>query len=110
MQDSDRSLLDWVVIFSRRLKADGQRAPWNYPANIAGAALPLSWAGILSRQLESNQQHAIIHKLRPIRTGAGKRATVELPGVLPLHHRGMLRGAELNRRCRVHENPQSTAR
>jgi hypothetical protein len=42
MQDSDRSLLDWVVIFSRRLKADGQRAPWNYPANIAGAALPLS--------------------------------------------------------------------
>ena len=44
------------------------------------------------------------------RDDAGKRATVELPGVLPLHHRGMLRGAELNRHYLVHENPQSTAR
>jgi hypothetical protein len=35
---------------------------------------------------------------------------VELPGVLPLHHRGLLREAELNRHYRVHENPQSTAR
>jgi len=41
---------------------------------------------------------------------AGKKATVELPGVLPLHHRRMRDGAELNRHCRVHENPQSTAR
>ena len=41
---------------------------------------------------------------------AGKRATVELPGVLVLHYLGMLLGAELNHHCRVHENPQSTAR
>ena len=41
---------------------------------------------------------------------AGKKATVELPGVLTLHHRRLRAGAELNRHCRVHENPQSTAR
>src|SRR5882724_8820851 len=33
-----------------------------------------------------------------------------IAGVLTLHHGGILRGAELNRHCRVHENPQSTAR
>jgi hypothetical protein len=32
---------------------------------------------------------------------ADKKATVELPGVLTLHHLGMLLGAELNRHCRV---------
>ncbi len=41
---------------------------------------------------------------------SGQGATVELPGVLALHHLGMLLGAELNRHCRVHDNPQSTAR
>ena len=41
---------------------------------------------------------------------AGKRSTVELPGVLTLHYRRMRDGAELNRHCRIHENPQSTAR
>ena len=41
---------------------------------------------------------------------AGKRSTVELPGVLTLHHRRLGDGAESNRHCRVHENPQSTAR
>jgi hypothetical protein len=41
---------------------------------------------------------------------AGKKATVELPGVLTLHHRRMRDGTELNRHYRVHENPQSTAR
>ena len=35
---------------------------------------------------------------------------MKLPKVLPLHHRGMLRGAELNRHNRVVDNPQSTAR
>ena len=40
---------------------------------------------------------------------AGKKATVELPGVLTLHHRRMRDGAELNRHCRVHENPQGSA-
>ena len=40
-------------------------------------------------------------QLRPIKFKAGKKATVELPGVLPLHHCGMVRGAELNRHCRV---------
>ena len=40
-------------------------------------------------------------QLRPIKLEADKKATVELPGVLPLHHCGMDRGAELNRHCRV---------
>ena len=40
-------------------------------------------------------------QLRPIKLKAGKKATVELPSVLPLHHRGIFRGAELNRHCRV---------
>jgi len=40
-------------------------------------------------------------QLRPIKLKAGKKATVELPGVLPLHHCGMVRGAESNRHCRV---------
>jgi hypothetical protein len=40
-------------------------------------------------------------QLRPIKLEADKKAIVELPGVLPLHHCGMVRGAELNRHCRV---------
>ena len=40
-------------------------------------------------------------QLRPIKLKAGKKVIVELPGVLPLHHRGIFRGAELNRHCRV---------
>ena len=40
-------------------------------------------------------------QLRPIKLEADKKATVELPGVLPLHHCRMVRGAELNRHCRV---------
>ena len=31
----------------------------------------------------------------------GRKATVELPDVLTLHHRRMRNGAELNRHCRV---------
>jgi len=40
-------------------------------------------------------------QLRPIKLKAGKKATAELPGVLSLHHRGMVRGTGLNRHCRV---------
>ena len=32
---------------------------------------------------------------------AGQKATVELPGVLTLHHLGMLLRAETNRHCRI---------
>ena len=35
---------------------------------------------------------------------------MELPGVLALHYLGLLLGVDLNHHCRVHENPQSTAR
>jgi hypothetical protein len=48
--------------------------------------------------------------LRTALKTADKKATVELPGVLALHHLGMLLVADLNHHCRVHENPQSTAR
>ena len=34
---------------------------------LAEAALPLSYAGNWSRRLDSNQQHAITHGLRPIK-------------------------------------------
>ena len=37
---------------------------------------------------------------RPSKT-ADKKATVEMPGVLRLHHLGILLGAESNRHCRV---------
>ncbi len=69
----------------------------------------LSYCPVWWSRLESNQCQ-ITRCLRPIKGKAGKKATVELPGVLALHHLGMLLGAELNRHCRVHENPQSTAR
>ena len=49
-------------------------------------------------------------QLRPIKLKAGKKATVELPGVLPLRHRRNFRGADSNRHYQVIENPQSTAR
>jgi hypothetical protein len=35
---------------------------------------------------------------------------VELPGVLPLHHRETIHRPDLNRRCQIIENPQSMAR
>src|ERR1017187_9779047 len=40
-------------------------------------------------------------QLRPIKLEADKKATMELPGVLPLPHCGMVRWMELNRHYRV---------
>jgi len=74
---------------------------------LAEAALPLSYYPS-DGQIGLEPTTGDNRQLRPIKSAgvrspkaADKKATVELPGVLTLHHLGIFLGAELNRHCRV---------
>ena len=76
--------------------ADGQGTPWKTPCGGCSAIELLPGQGQIGLEPTTRDNP----QLRPIKRQADKKAIVEFPGVLPLHHPGLLRGTDLNRHCR----------